>query len=722
MRKNYSELEKLFDMYMDNSLTEQDEQQLVALLNDSSMQKRWRLLSYLEGRLYEEASCTKSGVFERYASSLDTRYSSERVRNSSSPEVIRLPWYARVKYAALLMVGVLIATYFINENQYSQTEDIIRARLKEFYGKVEVERGGEVIPAENGMPFHSGDRINTRPQAQAVIQFDQEDTQVTVSENTDVRLAKEDKCKQITLTKGIVTCSVEKQSAESGLVVVTPHAEARVKGTRFAVEANDAQSSLRVLSGSVVFGRMDNNMEVEVAAGHEGVIRKDASDIVMHPSGMPGRGLVAYWPGYLSENQLLDMSGNHRHGIVNGGVKSTVGIMGSAIRLDGKTGYVSLNLPEQGGKGKPFTITMWVRSAPEDQKGRSALFSSVSKSQPQHSFQLDVLKKKGKLDLFRWNSAGGQASIGVVQPVWTHVAVTYDGRSIHTYHNSKLMRSEKMKQSPTLHQALLGVNRSGDRYFKGWIDEICVYNRALDPTELQQMVLIVGREKDRQTPRMKTAEDVMQYLSAHGLLTLKTGATVVRDRFKQLSAWRELGSFRSEKTSEMIRKLNDLLAGRRKTKNGFRNIRIKKIERNGKKETVMVLDGEDKKVVAVEFKQGITIGNGVEVTTNVFVEKPGSFFLRSFLFIHNGGWVQKKMFNNFSDFPVKQWFQLRSLLIPERDEAGHGYLTVILMKDDQPVLLRRMHCYSAQSIVYPYMYGVNGNIYVSDFHVRELVR
>ncbi len=107
------------------------------------------------------------------------------------PETIKLPWYAQVKYAALLMVGVLIAMYFINEYQYSQTEDIIRARLKKFYGKVEIERGGEAIPAQKDMQLHNNDRIRTQSDASAVMEYTEEKTRVEISQHTDVRIRKD---------------------------------------------------------------------------------------------------------------------------------------------------------------------------------------------------------------------------------------------------------------------------------------------------------------------------------------------------------------------------------------------------------------------------------------------------------------------------------------------------------------------------------------------------
>lgn len=713
----YSELDKLYDKYMDKSLTEKDESRLISLLDDKSMQKRWRLISYLEGKLYEEISCSRSGVFERYSLGTDTDASSHM-----EPETIKLPWYARVKYVALLMVGVLIFTYFYNEYQYQQTEEIIRARLKEFNGNVEIERQGQLAPVENGMRFYSGDRIKTRSQAQAVIQFDQEDTQIVVSENTDVRVVKENAYKRFSLARGVVACKVEKQSAGSGFVVDTPLAEARIKGTRFAVEAHEDQSRLKVLTGSVIFARLDNSMELEVCAGHEGVIRKNSPDIVMHPSGKLGKGLVAYWPGSISEGRLLDVSGNSRHGVIHGDVKSTVGILGSAIQLDGKTGHVRLNLPEQGSNNKPFAITMWTRSVSGHQKERSSLFSSFSESQPKHSFQLDVCKEKGKPDVFRWNSAGGKAAIGVVQPVWTHVAVTYDGSHIHTYHNAKLMKNEKIKQPPLFSQAALGVNRAGNTYFKGWLDEICVYDRALEHAEITDAALIVGRRKDRQTPAVNTAEEATQYLSAQGFLSLETGTAILRDRFRHgLSNWRQLGSFKWDTKVKLIQNLNALLQGNRLMKKGFSHVHTEKKERNGKKESVMVLD-PGAKVVLVELKQGITIGNGLEVSMNVFINKPETTFMRSFLHIHNGGWMQEPVFTNEQmSFPLKKWFQIKSIMVPEMDETGHGNLTSITLMDQKLVRIQKFHCYySGRGNIYPYMYAINGRVYVSDFTVKRL--
>ena len=159
-------------------------------------------------------------------------------KSRKQPEPIKLPWYAQVRYVAMLMVGVLIATYFINEYQYSQTEDLIRARLKEFYGKVEVERGRKVIPAQKNMELHNNDRIRTGGDASAVMKYMDEKTRVEISQHTDARIREDKGQKLVDLAGGRVDLSVDKQPQGAGLRITTPHAHVDVVGTIFSVDVS----------------------------------------------------------------------------------------------------------------------------------------------------------------------------------------------------------------------------------------------------------------------------------------------------------------------------------------------------------------------------------------------------------------------------------------------------------------------------------------------------
>jgi hypothetical protein len=74
---------------------------------------------------------------------------------------------------------------------------------------------------------------------------------------------------------------------------------------------------------------------------------------------------------------------------------------------------------------------------------------------------------------------------------WSHLAGTYDGTNIRLYVNGVLVRTTLMTAGMpgTVGPLRIGGNEVslpfGGQFFKGLIDEIRIYNRALSQAEIQ---------------------------------------------------------------------------------------------------------------------------------------------------------------------------------------------------------------------------------------------
>src|SRR5205823_14811920 len=70
---------------------------------------------------------------------------------------------------------------------------------------------------------------------------------------------------------------------------------------------------------------------------------------------------------------------------------------------------------------------------------------------------------------------------------WTHLAETYDGANLRFYVNGTLVTSTPMSGSMLVSGKALriGGNRVWGEWFKGNIDDVRVYNRALSAGEIQ---------------------------------------------------------------------------------------------------------------------------------------------------------------------------------------------------------------------------------------------
>jgi hydrogenase maturation factor HypE len=70
---------------------------------------------------------------------------------------------------------------------------------------------------------------------------------------------------------------------------------------------------------------------------------------------------------------------------------------------------------------------------------------------------------------------------------WTHVAITYDGTTLRMFINGVQTASKVLGGSITVSTGALqiGGNTVWGEYFKGLIDEVRIYNRALTSAEIQ---------------------------------------------------------------------------------------------------------------------------------------------------------------------------------------------------------------------------------------------
>jgi hypothetical protein len=109
-----------------------------------------------------------------------------------------------------------------------------------------------------------------------------------------------------------------------------------------------------------------------------------------------------------------------------------------------------------------------------------------------------------------FNGATEQVGGLGAEPVgrWTHLAVTYDGAAVRLYVNG--VEASSQPASGTIRRTTdplwIGGNRPYGEYFKGVIDEVRVYDRALSPGEVRgAMSTPIARDDGPLTPGLVAA-------------------------------------------------------------------------------------------------------------------------------------------------------------------------------------------------------------------------
>src|SRR5262249_7268326 len=88
---------------------------------------------------------------------------------------------------------------------------------------------------------------------------------------------------------------------------------------------------------------------------------------------------------------------------------------------------------------------------------------------------------------------------------WTHLAVTYNGSTLTFYRDGVAVTTSTVSGSlsPTTGTLQIGGSQFGE-YFKGLIDEVRIYNRALNDKEIQTVY-----QQDSATPIQTVATPVI---------------------------------------------------------------------------------------------------------------------------------------------------------------------------------------------------------------------
>ena len=203
-------------------------------------------------------------------------------------------------------------------------------------------------------------------------------------------------------------------------------------------------------------------------------------------------GLVAYWAfDEESGTTASDSSGNGHDGALMGDPQWTDGYFGGGLEFDQAGDEVNVSFHEDLNQ-ETFTICAWANVDPES-GGHRAVISG--RDEPPVSGYIIYAEPGNKWQF--WTGIGN-AWAPITGPAinlgeWDHVAGTYADGKQKFYVNGELVG--EVNSQPTLNtkqEFLIGAGaneRANHEYlFKGIIDEVRVYNRALSEAEVASVM------------------------------------------------------------------------------------------------------------------------------------------------------------------------------------------------------------------------------------------
>jgi len=192
-----------------------------------------------------------------------------------------------------------------------------------------------------------------------------------------------------------------------------------------------------------------------------------------------------------------DLSGTGNNGVVSGATWTAGGRYGKALSFDGVSNWITIDDAPSLALTTGMTLEAWVNPASlagwqtvlykerPDPSGAGlawSLYASDSTAPPAAYAALAGTANP-------WTHVTGTSMLALNG--WAHLAASYDGASLRLYVNGTLVRTLSLPGRLAVGTGPLRIGGNapsipfGGQFFKGLIDEVRIYNRALSQAQIQ---------------------------------------------------------------------------------------------------------------------------------------------------------------------------------------------------------------------------------------------
>ena len=223
-----------------------------------------------------------------------------------------------------------------------------------------------------------------------------------------------------------------------------------------------------------------------VARDAAGNTAQSAVDVVVsNTSQTPGGLVAAFGFNEGAGVQVTDASGQGNTGTISSATWSPAGKFGAALSFNGTSSWVTVADAASLDLTSGMTIEAWVNPAvgtgwrtivlKESAGGLAYAFYSANNASRPAGF------------VHTNSDVGLNGTAAVALNTWTHLALTFDGSTLRMFVNGGQVSSMGVSGVATMSNGALriGGNAVWGEYFKGLIDEVRIYNRALSTAEIQ---------------------------------------------------------------------------------------------------------------------------------------------------------------------------------------------------------------------------------------------
>lgn len=240
------------------------------------------------------------------------------------------------------------------------------------------------------------------------------------------------------------------------------------------------------------YARSASQIKSDYAGGSAGL----SAVLGQEDQGYLSDGLVGYWKmdeiGVSGSNwTAIDSSGNNNSGTGAGNVtvgSTAVGKFGNAGFFDGNGDYISMGTPPIL-EPTNITISAWIKTSTGATDIVSKWQADTGKRGPRLTLNSNNVTFQFTTDGETGTSVTVDDTLSIIDDIWHNVVATYDRKYVRLYVDGVLRKEEA--HNDTLYYGSknweIGRQETGARQFVGLIDEVRIYNQALDPSEVKML-------------------------------------------------------------------------------------------------------------------------------------------------------------------------------------------------------------------------------------------
>ena len=159
---------------------------------------------------------------------------------------------------------------------------------------------------------------------------------------------------------------------------------------------------------------------------------------------------------------------------------NVAGKFGNAGKFNGSSSKIDIASIITGNNS--FSVSMWLN--PTAVNGSPFMMGSAATSQAFLTF----ITGSNQLNLGRWGDSLGSTSNGSVPlNTWTHIAISSNAGSVTVYVNGVSDLTFSTTYNISSSGTFFGYASTGNQYYTGSIDQVRIFNRALDSGEALQL-------------------------------------------------------------------------------------------------------------------------------------------------------------------------------------------------------------------------------------------